>query len=69
MTKIFLKQGTTEGLLICKANLGYACHIIEVVSVLKRYRQFVRVIRCPMSNIGGEVVEIMIAISAGRYVE
>lgn len=55
VVKIYLDAGTHDSVLILKCNLGHATHIVDCMSVLKRYNHKVYLVRCPQSNTGGEV--------------
>jgi hypothetical protein len=52
---IYLLNSVYDGILIFKSNLGWATIITDCVGELKRWCDNVVVIRCPNSNIGGEV--------------
>lgn len=55
VVRIYLTTGSHDSFLICKTNIGLGEVNANMMSILRMYCRNVFLVRCPNSNVGGEV--------------
>jgi len=55
MIQIYLMCSVQRSLFICKFNLGMSRYLLTACSLLRYYCTYVYIVRCPQSNLGGEI--------------